>query len=73
MVARTRILLPLAEVDSIRVRDTNRIILSCRLFETGGQGLELATLEPREPSVPDADRVVNELAVAGKITEPDES
>jgi len=34
MVARTRILLPLADVDSIRVRDTNRIILSCRLFQT---------------------------------------
>jgi len=30
MVARTRILLPLADVDSIRVRDTNRIVLSCR-------------------------------------------
>jgi hypothetical protein len=75
MVARTRILLPLADVDSIRVRDTNRIILSCRLFETGGQGLGLATLGPGEPSVPDADRVVNELAVAvaGKSAEPDES
>ena len=75
MVARTRILLPLADVDSIRVRDTNRIILSCRLFETGGQGLGLATLGPGEPSVPDADRVVSELAVAvaGKITETDES
>jgi hypothetical protein len=75
MVARTRILLPLADVDSIRVRDTNRIVLSCRLFETGGQGLGLATLGPGEPSLPDADRVVNELAVAvaGKIVEPDES
>jgi len=52
MVARTRILLPLADVDSIRVRDTNRIVLSCRLFETGGQGLGLATLGPGEPSVP---------------------
>jgi hypothetical protein len=75
MVARTRILLPLADVDSIRVRDTNRIVLSCRLFETGGQGLGLATLGPGEPSGPDADRVVSELAVAvaGKSAEPDES
>jgi chromosome segregation ATPase len=73
MVARTRILLPLADVDSVRVRDTNRIVLSCRLFETGGQGLGVATLGPGEPSVPDADRAVNELAVAvaGKITDSD--
>jgi hypothetical protein len=75
MVARTRILLPLADVDSIRVSDTNRIVLCCRLFETDGQGLGVATLGPGEPSVPEADRVVNELAVAvaGKIVEPDES
>ena len=75
MVARTRILLPLADVDSVRVRDTNRIVLACRLFETGGQGLGVATLGPGEPSVPDADRAVDELAVAvaGKIAEPDES
>jgi len=64
MVSRTRALLPLAEVDAIRVSDTNRMVLTCRLFETGGQGLGVATLGPGEPSSQDADRVVSELAVA---------
>jgi|GEM_PF-2318859 hypothetical protein len=74
MVARTRVLLPLADVDAIRLSDTNRVILSCRLFETGGQGLGVATLGPGEPSAQDADRVVNELAVAvaGRFTDSDE-
>jgi chromosome segregation ATPase len=69
MVTRTRVLLPLADVNSIRISDTNQMVLSCRLFETGGQGLGVATLGPGEPSPQDAERVVRELAgaVAGKV------
>lgn len=74
MVARTRMLLPLADVSSVRVSDTNQIVLSCRLFSTAEQGLGVATLGPGEPSPEDADRVVSELAaaVAGKSTTSDE-
>ncbi len=74
MVARTRMLLPLADVSSVRISDTNQIVLSCRLFATGGQGLGVATLGPGEPSREDADRVVSELttAVVGKTEPTDE-
>jgi chromosome segregation ATPase len=74
MVARTRMLLPLADVAAIRISDTNRIVLSCRLFSSGGQGLGVATLGPGEPSSEDADRVVSELSevVAGKSATSDE-
>jgi hypothetical protein len=74
MVSRTRVLLPLADVQAVRVSDANRMVLSCRLFETGGQGLGVATLGPGEPSAQDAERVVRELAVAvaGKFSDSDE-
>jgi hypothetical protein len=74
MVARTRMLLPLADVSAVRISDTNHIVLSCRLFTTGGQGLGVATLGSGEPNPQDTDRVVSELATAvtGKTTPTDE-
>jgi hypothetical protein len=50
MVSRARMLLPLANVEAIRVTDSNSMVLTCHLFECDGQGLGLATLGPGEPT-----------------------
>ena len=44
MVSRARMLLPMAEVDSLRVVDRNSMVLTCHLFESAGEGLGVATL-----------------------------
>jgi hypothetical protein len=50
MVARARLLLPLAEVDSVRVTDTNKMVLTCHLFASAGEALGVTTLGPGEPN-----------------------
>ncbi len=70
MVARARMLLPLAEVDSVRVVDRNRMVLTCRLFESAGEGLGLSTLGPGEPAPENTARAVGELAAIVSGAEP---
>jgi hypothetical protein len=67
MVARARMLLPLADVSSVRVTDANRMVLTCHLFEGGGEGLGIATLGPGEPKAESTTRAIAGLAtiVAG--------
>lgn len=62
LVARARMLLPLADVDSIRLTDANRMVLSCHLFDSDGQSLEIATLGPGEPPAEDTQRTIAGLA-----------
>lgn len=62
LVARARMLLPLADVSSIRLTDANRMVLSCHLFDSDGQNLEIATLGPGEPPAEDTQRTIAGLA-----------
>jgi trimeric autotransporter adhesin len=62
LVARARMLLPLADVNSIRLTDANRMVLSCHLFDSDGQNLEIATLGPGEPPAEDTQRTIAGLA-----------
>jgi hypothetical protein len=72
MVTRARALLPLAEVDSVRVVDHNSMVLTCHLFESAGEGLGIATLGPGEPRPENTARAVAELAaiVSGGESDP---
>lgn len=72
MVTRARALLPLAEVDSVRVVDHNSMVLTCHLFESAGEGLGIATLGPGEPRPEHTARAVAELAaiVSGGESDP---
>jgi hypothetical protein len=58
MVARARMLLPLADVDSVRVTDANRMVLTCHLFDSAGEGLGIATLGPGEPTAESTARAI---------------
>jgi hypothetical protein len=58
MVARARMLLPLADVDSVRVTDANRMVLTCHLFASAGEGLGIATLGPGEPKAESTARAI---------------
>jgi hypothetical protein len=58
LVARARMLLPLADVSSIRLTDANRMVLTCHLFDSDGQNLEIATLGPGEPPAEDTQRTI---------------
>jgi len=49
LVSRARMLLPLADVSSVRLTDANSMVLTCHLFDSDWQGLEIATLGPGEP------------------------
>lgn len=71
MVTRTRSLLPLSQVESVRVIDANRTVLTCRLFESDGQGLGVATLGSDEPPVENTSQAVASLA-AIISSKPDE-
>jgi hypothetical protein len=62
MVSRARMLLPLAEVDSLRVTDRNSMVLTCHLFESAGEGLGVTTLGPGEPEAGNTARAIAELA-----------
>jgi hypothetical protein len=62
MVARARMLLPLADVDSVRVTDANRMVLTCHLFASAGEGLGIATLGPGEPRAESTARAIVGLA-----------
>jgi hypothetical protein len=62
MVSRARMLLPLAEVSSVRVTDANRMVLTCHLFDSDAQGLGIATLGPGEPPTENTQRAIGELA-----------
>jgi len=62
MVSRARMLLPLAEVDSLRVTDRNSMVLTCHLFESAGEGLGVTTLGPGEPEAGNTARAIVELA-----------
>ena len=61
MVSRARLLLPLAEVDSVRVTDANKMVLTCHLFASGGEGLGVATLGPGEPNAESTKRAIQGL------------
>ena len=67
MVSRARMLLPLAEVESLRVVDKNTMVLTCHLFESAGEGMGVATLGPGEPDACSTARAIVELSalVAG--------
>jgi hypothetical protein len=62
MVSRARMLLPLAEVDSLRVTDRNSMVLTCHLFQSAGEGLGVTTLGPGEPEAGNTARAIVELA-----------
>jgi hypothetical protein len=62
LVARARMLLPLADIEAIKVTDANRMVLSCHLFTSAGEGLGVATLGPGEPPPADTARAIAGLA-----------
>jgi hypothetical protein len=70
MVSRARMLLPLAEVDSVRVTDRNSMVLTCHLFDSAGEGLGVATLGPGEPEAGNTARAIVELATIVSGAEP---
>jgi hypothetical protein len=70
MVSRARMLLPLAEVDSVRVTDTNSMVLTCHLFNSAGEGLGVATLGPGEPEAGNTARAIVELSAIVSGAEP---
>jgi len=70
MVARARALLPLADVDSVRVVDRNSMVLTCHLFDSAGEGLGIATLGPGEPKPENTVCAVAELAAIVSGPEP---
>ena len=70
MVSRARMLLPLAEVESVRVTDRNSVVLTCHLFESAGEGLGVTTLGPGEPEAGNTARVIVELAAVVSGVEP---
>jgi len=70
MVSRARMLLPLADVDSVRVIDHNKIVLTCHLFDSAGEGLGVATLGPGEPKAANTERAIVELAALVSGAEP---
>jgi hypothetical protein len=75
MVSRARMLLPLADIDSVRVVDTNRMVLTCHLFTSAGTDLGVATLGPGEPQAEDTARAIAGLSaiVSGvEIPKPDD-
>jgi hypothetical protein len=62
MVSRARMLLPLADVNSVRLTDANSMVLTCHLFDSDGQNLEIATLGPGEAPAEDTQRTIAGLA-----------
>jgi predicted regulator of Ras-like GTPase activity (Roadblock/LC7/MglB family) len=70
MVSRARMLLPLAEVESVRITDKNSTVLTCHLFESSGEGLGLATLGPGGPEAENTARAIVELAAIVSGAEP---
>jgi hypothetical protein len=62
MITRARMLLPLADVESVKVTDANHMVLTCHLFASAGEGLEVATLGPGEPKPEDTARAIVGLA-----------
>ena len=74
MVARARMLLPLADVRQVRVTDANRMVLTCHLFDSAGEGLGVATLGPGEPKAENTARAIAGLAtiVSGTNTAEEE-
>jgi hypothetical protein len=62
LVARARMLLPLADVHSLRLTDANRMVLTCHLFDSAGEGLGIATLGPGEPKADSTARAIAGLA-----------
>jgi hypothetical protein len=73
MVSRARMLLPLAEVDSVRVTDRNSMVLTCHLFDSAGEGLGVATLGPGEPEAGNTARAIVDLAAIVRGAEPADS
>jgi len=71
MVSRARKLLPLADVDSVRVTDTNRMVLTCHLFASAGEGLGLATLGSAAPEPESTARAIAGVTaiVSGPVVE----
>jgi len=63
LVARARMLLPLADVDSLRVTDANHMVLTCHPFTSAGTDLGVATLGPGEPTSEDTRRAIAGLSV----------
>ena len=74
MVSRARMLLPLADVRSVRVTDANRMVLTCHLFASAGEGLGVTTLGPGEPKAEETTRAIAGLAaiVSGADTAADD-
>jgi hypothetical protein len=62
MVSRARMLLPLADVRSVRLTDANRMVLTCHLFASSGEGLGITTLGPGEPKAESTARAIAGLA-----------
>jgi hypothetical protein len=63
-------LLPLAEVDSLRVTDRNSIVLTCHLFDSAGEGLGITTLGPGEPEAGNTARAIVGLSAIVSGVEP---
>jgi hypothetical protein len=61
LVGRARMLLPLADVRSVRVTDANAMIVTCHLFDSDGQGLGVATLGPGEATAEKTQQAIVEL------------
>jgi hypothetical protein len=71
MVSRARMLVPLADVEEVRVMDTNHTVLCCHLFKADDQGLGVLTLGPGEADPEATTHAIADLSlfVSGKITD----
>lgn len=67
MVGRARMLLPLADIRSIRVLDANDMVLTCHLFDSSGEPMGVATLGPAEAP---ADNTARAIAGVAAVVAP---
>jgi hypothetical protein len=70
LVARARTLLPLADIETVKVTDANRMVLSCHLFASSDEGLGMVTLGPGEPPSEDTRRAIAGLKAIVAGVEP---
>ncbi len=75
MVTRARQLLPLADIESVRVTDANRMVLTCHLFSSAGEPMGVATLGPADPPAEKTAQAIAGLAaiVAGNEASAEET
>jgi myosin heavy subunit len=61
LAQRARRLLPVGDVLLVNLVDSNRMVVSCRLFALGQEEFAVATIGPEQLELPEADEVVEAL------------